>query len=207
MGWQTACYSTALCVVSRALLRVSPQPMGSPVRRELTLSLGSMKVFAPILYAFVTETLGKLKANDPSLVYAYGDHPFVGFTFNIGPKVCTKPHKDAHDLLWGWCAVTSLGTYDHTEGGHLVLWDLNIAVQFPPHSTIFIPSAIIRHSNTAILPEERRSSITQYNSEGLFRWVAYDYSLKNERPTCGKDWWDHPKHMFSPPPTAVGSVA
>lgn len=160
-----------------------------------------MEVFAPTLCGFFAETLEKLKANDPSLVYPYENHPFAGLTFNIGPHVCTTPHKDLLNLPWGWCAVTSLGTFDHTKGGHIVLWELKMVVQFPPHSTIFIPSAIITHSNTAIFPEERRSSITQHNSEGLFRWVAYDCSLKEERPKCGKDWWDNPKHMFSRPPT------
>lgn len=175
-------------------------PQTCLVLKPLTPGLGSMRLFAPLLFQFCTDTLESLKAWDPSLAYPYNGHPFAGFTFNIGPKVCTVPHKDRLNLLWGWCAVTSLGSYDCTKGGHLVLWELGLAIEFPPHSTIFIPSAILTHSNTAIQPGERRSSVTQYNSEGLFRWVAYDHSLKNGRSVSGKDWWDNPRHMFSPPP-------
>jgi hypothetical protein len=74
-----------------------------------------------------------------------------------------------------------------------------MVVEFPAYSTIFLPSAILKHSNTAIGRTEKRSSVTQYNSEGLFRWVAYDYSLKKDKRESGKDWWDNPRHMFSPP--------
>ena len=178
--------------------KLSPHTGQMP--NKLTCGLGSMNVFAPDLCNFVMRTLRSVKDSDPTLVFPYEDYPFAGFTFNIGPTACTKPHKDPHDLPWGWCSVTSLGSFDHTEGGHLVLWDLNMAIEFPPYSTIFIPSAIITHSNTAIGVTERRSSVTQYNATGLFRWVAYDHSLKGDRKESGKDWWDNPRHMFSPPP-------
>ncbi|KAJ7727870.1 hypothetical protein B0H14DRAFT_3169419 [Mycena olivaceomarginata] len=38
-------------------------------------------------------------------------------------------------------------------------------------SSIFIPSAIVRHSNVPIQSHETRSSFTQYTAGGLFRWV------------------------------------
>jgi len=156
-----------------------------------------MEVFAPTLRKFTTDTMEKVKGSIPSLQYPFEDHSFSALTFNIGPAACTVPHKDVMNLTWGWCAVTSLGNYDHTKGGHLVLWDLDLAIEFPPHSTIFIPSAIVSHSNTAIGPEERRSAVTQHNSMGLFRWVAYDYSLQGKRMRSGKEWWDDPTHMFT----------
>jgi len=155
-----------------------------------------MEVFSPALQEFVATTLKKLKDFNPEIRYPYKNHPFAALTFNLGPAACTIPHKDLKDLGWGWCAVTSMGRYDHTKGGHLVLWDLNLAVEFPPNSTIFIPSAILRHSNTAVGPAEHRSSVTQYNSAGLFRWVAYEGSLKGEKKRSGKEWWDAPRHMF-----------
>lgn len=156
-----------------------------------------MEVFAPKLRKFTVEVLAEVKACVPKLRYPYENHPFAAVTFNIGPAAFTKPHRDMMNLGWGWCAVTSLGHYDHTKGGHLILWDLNLAIQFPPHSTIFIPSAILTHSNTRVGKEEHRSSITQYNSAGLFRWVAYGNSLKEGRRLSGKKWWDRPGHMFT----------
>lgn len=155
-----------------------------------------MRLFAPRLREFTLETLAKVKVSGPPLKYPFENHPFSTLTFNIGPAACTTPHKDVMDLTWGWCAVTSLGSYDHKKGGHLVLWDLKLAVEFPPYSTIFIPSAILSHSNTAVGPTESRSSITQYNSTGLFRWVAFDNSLQGEKKRSGKEWWDSPTHMF-----------
>jgi hypothetical protein len=143
------------------------------------------------------ETLESIKKFDDSLEYPYENNPFAGLTFNIGPRVCTTPHKDVMNLSWGWCAVTSLGHYNPKKGGHLVLWDLNLAVEFPPFSTILLPSAILTHSNTSIGSTERRSSITQYSASALFCWVAHGHSLKGRKKKSGKEWWDRPKHMFS----------
>jgi hypothetical protein len=156
-----------------------------------------MEIFAPRLRLFTLQTLASVKSSRPQINFPYKDHPFAALTFNLGPDACTKPHKDMMNLTWGWCAITSLGTYDPTKGGHLVLWDLELAVEFPPCSTIFIPSAILSHSNTAIGPEERRASVTQYNSAGLFRWVAFDHKLKREKEFSGKPWWDEPTSMFT----------
>ena len=79
------------------------------------------------------------------------------------------------NLPFGWCAITALGPFDPTHGGHLVLWDLKIVIEFPPGSTILIPSATLRHSNMAIQPGEKRFSITQYTAGGLFRWVDHGF--------------------------------
>lgn len=164
---------------------------------ELTQkNTGCVQAFAPKLYDFVMGVLGHIQKEDKSLKYPYQDHPFSTITFNIGPKVITIPHWDRWDLVGGWCSVTSLGNYDPTKGGHLIFWDLGLAIQFPPYSTIFFPSALLCHSNTEIQPEEQRSSVTQFNSSGLFRWVAFDSSLKEGREQSGKSWWDKPVGMF-----------
>ena len=164
---------------------------------NLTFALDSMKTFAPDLCSFIENTLQSIKTVNPAIEYMYEDHPFAALTFNIGPTVQTKPHRDNKNLSWGWCAVTSLGDFDPTKGGHLVLWELGLAVEFPPFSTIFLPSAILTHSNTTIGPGEQRSSIVQYNASGLFCWVAHGHRLKSGAKS-GELWWDEPRHMFSP---------
>lgn len=73
------------------------------------------------------------------------------------------------------CARLTLGEFDHTKGGHLILWDAKLIIEFPAGSTIFIPSATLRHSNTPIQDGERRSSFTQYTAGGVFRWVDNEY--------------------------------
>ncbi|KAJ7747084.1 hypothetical protein B0H14DRAFT_2636825 [Mycena olivaceomarginata] len=42
-------------------------------------------------------------------------------------------------------------------------------------STILIPSAIIRHSNIPVQPDEKRFSFVQYTAGGLFRWIRNGY--------------------------------
>ncbi|KAJ7627186.1 hypothetical protein FB45DRAFT_1082366 [Roridomyces roridus] len=116
----------------------------------------------------------------------------VGFTVLLmslyAPRLLTRYQKCKDDLLawkqmrWnfdtgvhaasGWCPVTALGDYNPDLGGHIILWELRLIIRFPPGSTIFIPLAIITHSNTPIQPHKKRHSFTQFTSGLLFRWVA-----------------------------------
>jgi len=67
-------------------------------------------------------------------------------------------------------ALGSGGTRSRGDvGGHLGLWDLGIVVEFPPNSTILIPSSLIVHSNTPIQSDKVRYSIVQYATGHLFR--------------------------------------
>jgi hypothetical protein len=96
---------------------------------------------------------------------------FASATFNFGPRTVTFPHLDFLNLAWGWCFITALGWFNHELGGHLIIWDLWLIIEFPPGMTIAIPSAIYRHSNVSIQQNEKRFSITQYTSAGVFRFV------------------------------------
>jgi hypothetical protein len=104
---------------------------------------------------------------------------FAAATFNFGPRTITFPHLDFANLAWGWCVITALGDFDPDRGGHLILWDLKLIIRFPPGSTILIPSALIRHSNTSIQAHETRFSFTQYTSAGIFRFV--DNGFKSDQ--------------------------
>jgi hypothetical protein len=73
-----------------------------------------------------------------------------------------------------------LGPYDHKKGGHLVLFDIDKIIEFPPGSHILIPSAVMRHANTAIQPDERRVGLTQYAAGALFRWVDNGFCKSKE---------------------------
>lgn len=68
-----------------------------------------------------------------------------------------------------------LGEFDYTKGGHLVLWEVQLVIEFPSGTTILLPSATISHSNVAIANNERRYSFTQYSAGGLFRWVNNNF--------------------------------
>ena len=155
-----------------------------------------MEFYAPRLTCFTRTVLNLFEA-DNNVRRHHPNHPLACTTFNFGPRTCTFPHKDLKNLSWGWCSVTSMGDYDYTQGGHLVLWDLKLAVEFPPYSTILIPSAIILHSNTSIGPEEERLTVTQDSSAGLFAWNAYGNVPKKKSTGSPASWWKRPVHMFS----------
>lgn len=106
--------------------------------------------------------------------------------------------------------MTALGSYDHALGGHLILFDFKLVVQFPVGSTALIPSACVRHGNTPIQDGETRLSIAQYAAGGLFRWVAYGFqsiksltktqagkAKKNDIDVQAGNWWMKGVEMFS----------
>ncbi|KAF7345128.1 hypothetical protein MSAN_01888800 [Mycena sanguinolenta] len=128
-------------------------------------------MWAPKLAKLYHETKVAFQARMPDLQWNFARSPFAACTFNFGPRVVTRPHLDHANLAWGWCAITALGWFNADLGGHLILWDLRLVIRFPAGSTIFIPSAIIRHSNVPVQSHEIRSSFTQYTAGGLFRWA------------------------------------
>ncbi|KAF8452155.1 hypothetical protein L210DRAFT_3384777, partial [Boletus edulis BED1] len=72
--------------------------------------------------------------------------------FNCGDQVVTLEHIDNTKLPFGPCAIFACGSYDPTLGGHLILFDLTVVIEFPPGSTILIPSSTLRHGNVAVSP-------------------------------------------------------
>ena len=87
---------------------------------------------------------------------------------------------NSSNLPYGWCAVTTLGPFDPNQGGHLVLWDLQLVIEFLPGSTILLPSAVIQHSNIAIRKDEECYLFTQYTAGSLFHWVDYGFQKEDE---------------------------
>jgi hypothetical protein len=111
---------------------------------------------------------------------------FPTATFNCGSRVVTLEHVDSTNVPYGLCAIFACGNYDATRGGHLILFNLKMVVEFPPGSTILVPSGTIRHGNVAIQPNETRQSFTQYCPGGLLRWVAYGFRCMNKAPAALK---------------------
>jgi hypothetical protein len=116
--------------------------------------------------------------------------PFRGLNFscaafNFGPNVWTFKHRDVLNLAFGWCAIQALGKFDATKfdatkGGHLILWDLKLVIEFPAGALILIPSATLSHSNVPVQPGDKRVSFTQFTLGGLFRYVNNGYRTKRE---------------------------
>ncbi|PBK66648.1 hypothetical protein ARMSODRAFT_989317 [Armillaria solidipes] len=128
--------------------------------------------WAPDLFHYYAMYLRDLLMHDISLVMNWTSCIFAAATFNFA------------NLPFGWCAITALGRFDPRFGGHLVLWDLKLVLDFSPGSTILIPSAILRHSNTTIGRSKRRYSFTQYTY-----WASLDADgLVKARKTQEERW-------------------
>ena len=164
-----------------------------------------MQLFAPELHKFYGETLDALCEKDPSLKRNFQNNVFACATCNLGPQSIAHVHTDHLNFGPGWCAITAFGDYDPTKGGHLILWDLKIAIEFPPGSTIFIPSAILRPSNVPLAgKDETRYALIQYSAGGLFRWVECGHQTLKDFKASGlkfaqtaKERWERGVGLFS----------
>ncbi|RDX42271.1 hypothetical protein OH76DRAFT_1363083, partial [Lentinus brumalis] len=140
----------------------------------------AFKMFNPGMHALYSSTMAMLCAHDDNVRPNFSKNVFGAATFNLGPQVATLVHTDHLNYAPGWCAILALGNFDPTRGGHLVLWDLKLIVEFPPGSLIMIPSAILRHSNTPVQEGEERMSFTQFSAGGLFRWVECKFRTQKQ---------------------------
>jgi len=143
-----------------------------------TLYSAMFEVYGARNYKYMKTTMEDIRKHfkdnqDFSLVGKYDDAigVFPCRTFNLAKQSTSVPHTDHNNLIHGWCSITALGDFNSILGGHLALWDLGIVVEFPPNSTILIPSSLIVHSNTPIQANEVRYSIVQYGAGHLFRWA------------------------------------
>ncbi|RXW18486.1 hypothetical protein EST38_g7366 [Candolleomyces aberdarensis] len=141
----------------------------------------------PLLAAKSDATLTALKGWNPSLQRNFNDSVFGSTTYNFGPSVVCDFHVDHLNWAAGICAVTSGGSYDYKQGGHLVLKDIKVILEFPPCTTILLPSAAIKHGNVPIQHGETRISMTQYTAGGLLRWVNYGFKSAEEFKSAATD--------------------
>ncbi|KAJ7817034.1 hypothetical protein B0H14DRAFT_2374238 [Mycena olivaceomarginata] len=114
------------------------------------------------------ETKQVLLRKNPHLRNTFARSPFTAVTANRGPVSFSPPHTDGANKADGMCLIGALGDFDPNKGGHLVCWDYNLLIRFPPGCSILIPSAGVTHSNTPIQEGEERYAIVQYSAGSLF---------------------------------------
>ncbi|KAF9006329.1 hypothetical protein BDZ89DRAFT_966005 [Hymenopellis radicata] len=136
------------------------------------------KTYQPQIHERCMQSLRKLAEVLPDVAHPFpGGFPdtfWAGATTNRGTAAhqgTTWPHTDQGNLAWAWCAVTALGKFNPDKGGHLIFWDLGLVIRFPPGSTILLPSALLVHSNVALMDGEERISLVHFTAGGLFRYV------------------------------------
>lgn len=148
----------------------SPFKIGRPAL-VTDASTGCLGFYAPKLFQLYSKSLGRLFQHDKSLQWNFPNSIFPSATINLPPNSTCFDHLDYGNLAAGWCDIISAGNYNPKTGGHLILFNLKLLVEFPPGSHILIPSAILRHGNTSIQAGEERMGFTQDAAGGLFRWV------------------------------------
>ncbi|KAI0739715.1 hypothetical protein C8Q80DRAFT_1111051, partial [Daedaleopsis nitida] len=174
-------------------------------RRVVNFINASFKVFFPRLLQYYSKTLCSVCKHNPQLRRNHEDSVFAATSINLGPQAIFYVHTNHLNLLFGLCAITTVGDYNRKTGGHLILWDLGLIIESPPGSTILIPSVILRHSNVALAnSEERRYAILQYSAGGIFRWADCGFQSQksfiaagNESSETGCERWERGVGMFS----------
>ncbi|KAK0449360.1 hypothetical protein EV421DRAFT_1889158 [Armillaria borealis] len=151
----------------------------------------AFSMWAPSLFCYYATYLCNLLLHDATLVMNWANSIFTCITFNFGLLMLCFCHTDSGNLSFSWCAITALSKFNYCCGGHLILWDLKLVINFPPGSTILIPSAILQHSNTSLTHGEWCYSFTQYTLGALFCWVDYRFqSSKSYWASLATDQWE-----------------
>lgn len=141
------------------------------IQRVAGFQSSALQTFCPKLYNYMRDKLRALYESLPNLEWNFKNSIFPSISFNCGPKTECYPHRDFGNAPHLMCVITALGSFDPKTGGKFLAHDIKKIIEFPPGSSIALPSASMTHSNTAIQPNEERYSITQYCAGGLLRWV------------------------------------
>ncbi|KAJ7099021.1 hypothetical protein C8R44DRAFT_642671 [Mycena epipterygia] len=150
------------------------------IRRVCGFQSSAFRTFAPKIFKQYVTDLQALFENQPTLNLNFTNSIFPAATFNLGPQAVTFDHLDYHNNPFGWCGITNGGHFNPKKSAHLYLKQIKLVLEFPPTTSVLIPSAVIDHGNTPLGPGETRCSITQYAAGGLFRWVRYGFQTAKQ---------------------------
>ncbi|GJE87348.1 hypothetical protein PsYK624_034310 [Phanerochaete sordida] len=159
------------------------------VKRIAGFASSGFAFFAPKMYRDYATKLDALFEHYKELGYNWNNSIFPAASFNFGPNSASYEHNDHGNRAAGWCSIYCDGSFDPKYGGHLILREFGIVVQFPPGATVLIPSACIRHGNIPVRKGETRWSFAQYASGGLFRYVEYGFKSWASLSDKDQDMW------------------
>ncbi|KAI0038084.1 hypothetical protein FA95DRAFT_1613651 [Auriscalpium vulgare] len=123
------------------------------VRRIIGFESSVVALNSPKIYRKYEHMVDRFLEHHEGLSLPHDNSIFATTTFNFGPHATTKAHR----------------------GGHLVLWQMGVIIEFPSGSTAAIPSGSVPHGNTNIQDGETRACITQYTSVVLFWYIEYGF--------------------------------
>ncbi|PPR04674.1 hypothetical protein CVT24_011891 [Panaeolus cyanescens] len=161
------------------------------IKRLAGFASASFQMFAPNVFSYYLDRMKSLNTHRPLLQRPFARSVFACAGFNIGHRVAAFMHRDCMNCPFGWCAIHALGDFDHELGGHMLLEDLKIAIEFPPNSLMLIPSAIIKHGNAAVAEGGVRASFTQFTPGNLFRFIDCGFQTESSLQIQDKDRYRH----------------
>ena len=154
------------------ILQVRILPLFKPCLDQLKqpshLRLVSARLWMPDLMKEYTNLQAELLAINSLFKALFPDSPFCAFTMNMGPHTVCIGHRDLWNVVYGTCPIGALGPFNHRTGGHIILHEPKVIIEFRRGDVIFIPSAAVTHENAPILDGEARYSFTMYSAGGLF---------------------------------------
>lgn len=133
----------------------------------------ALATYSPLPYHHLRRAMEELSKEDPTIQPLFPGSVYPTACANLGPRTCCRWHHDVNHYPGLPCWILALGDYDYKLGGHLVVPQLRLYIEFPPGASILLSSAGLKHGNTPIQDGELRYSFTQYCPGGLMRWVAY----------------------------------
>ncbi|KAJ3925043.1 MAG: hypothetical protein NXY57DRAFT_907552, partial [Lentinula lateritia] len=146
----------------------------------------ALSTWFPRCYQAALHRARRLEELRPELMPNFDNSVYSCMTVNFGPQTWTYIHTDSKNDPCLPCAVTSGGKYNWKLGGHMVLWDFGVVLEFPPGTTILLSSAFLRHSNIPVSKGETRVSVTQYSAGSIRQWLEYggrtEEALRTEDP-------------------------
>ncbi|KAF8171268.1 hypothetical protein BJ912DRAFT_120864 [Pholiota molesta] len=154
----------------------------SHLQRIASFASTSFAAYSKNLFSYYKEKLDSLFSNMPGLKRIFLP---TSACIQVPPSTLVPMFRRSNvatsrTARLGGVPFQALGNFDPTKGGHLILWEARLVVEFPPGSLILIPSATITHSNTPVAAGDSRASFTQYAPGDLFRYVDYGFRLEKE---------------------------
>lgn len=164
----------------------------------LIIIAGVMKTWHPEIndrMGEVIEACCNRSPNNPSHLIQPPSHRvnFTGIHLNVPSKenksATCFDHGDCQDFIFSHTAIINGGNFDYRRGGHLVLHDIKVILEFPPGVIIAFPGSMIRHSNVPVAAHEDRVSLSCYNAGGVVRFFDNGMELlKGKKIVCDARW-------------------
>jgi hypothetical protein len=150
------------------------------IRIVLMLAAGALNYAFPEAYKHAYDRLSRLYKEVPSLMQGLPFHSSIypACTFHFGPQSVSCTQQDMPGFPR---AMSALGDFDDVRGGHLVLVDHDLAIQFPSGTSIVI-SSTTRYRIAAVSAGEHHYTLTQYFPTSLVNYIE-----RNGMPTEDAD--------------------